>query len=53
MYAQQIFRRRGNLEIASEYQEFGDKRHIESLENAFQKAEELVAKLTGSFQKKP
>lgn len=40
-------------EIASEYQEFGDERHIKSLENAFQKAEELVAKLAGSFTKKP
>lgn len=40
-------------EIASEYQEFGDERHIKSLENAFQKAEELVAKLAGSFTKNP
>lgn len=40
-------------EIASEYKEFGDERHIKSLENAFQKAEELVAKLAGSFTKKP
>jgi len=39
--------------IASEYQEFGDERHIKSLENAFQKAEELVAKLAGSFTKNP
>lgn len=38
-------------EIASEYQEFGDERHIESLEHAFQKAEELVAELSGSFTK--
>ena len=40
-------------EIASEYQEFGDERHIESLESAFQKAEELVAELAGSFPKNP
>lgn len=40
-------------EIASEYQEFGDERHIKSLENAFQKAEELVAELAGSFTKSP
>jgi len=40
-------------EITSEYQEFGDERHMKSLENAFQKAEELVAELAGSFQKKP
>lgn len=40
-------------EIASEYQEFGDERHIKSLENVFQKAEELVAKLAGSFTKNP
>jgi len=38
-------------EIASEYQEFGDKRHMESLENAFQKAEKLIAKITDSFTK--
>ncbi|WP_127491677.1 FMN-dependent NADH-azoreductase [Acinetobacter calcoaceticus] len=40
-------------EIASEYQEFGDERHIKSLENAFQKAEELVAEIAGSFTKSP
>ncbi len=40
-------------EISSEYQEFVDERHIKSLENAFQKAEELVAKLAGSFTKNP
>jgi len=40
-------------EIASEYQEFGDERHMKSLENAFQKAEELVAELAGSFPKNP
>lgn len=38
-------------EIASEYQEFGDKRHMESLENAFQKAEKIIAELTDSFTK--
>ena len=37
-------------EITSEYQEFGDHRHIESLENAFQKAEEVVSKLADSFR---
>lgn len=40
-------------EISSEYQEFGDERHIKSLENSFQKTEELVAKLAGSFTKSP
>ncbi len=40
-------------EIASEYQEFADERHIKSLENAFQKAEELVAELAASFTKNP
>ena len=38
-------------EIASEYQEFGDNRHMESLENAFQKAEKIIAELTDSFTK--
>ena len=37
-------------EITSEYQEFGDQRHIESLENAFQKTEEVVSKLADSFR---
>jgi len=40
-------------EIASEYQEIGDKRHIESLEHAFQKAEELGAELAGSYIENP
>lgn len=38
-------------EISSEYQEFGDERHIESLENAFQKAEKLVAQLSSLYTK--
>ncbi len=38
-------------EISSEYQEFGDDRHIASLEHAFQKSEELVAELSGLFTK--
>lgn len=36
-------------EITSEYQEFGDQRHIKSLENAFQKAEEVLSELAHSF----
>ncbi|WP_163119540.1 FMN-dependent NADH-azoreductase [Acinetobacter pittii] len=38
-------------EISSEYQEFGDERHIKSLENAFQKAEKLVAQLSSLYTK--
>ncbi len=36
-------------EITSEYQEFGDHRHIESLENAFQKTEKVVSEIAHSF----
>ncbi len=36
-------------EITSEYQEFGDHRHISSLENAYHKAENVVSEIAHSF----
>ncbi len=38
-------------EITSEYQEFGDHRHISSLENAYHKAEKVVSEIAHSFTK--
>lgn len=36
-------------EITSEYQEFGDHRHISSLENAYHQAEKVVSEIAHSF----